>query len=285
MLIDELKKAKEKGVAIGHFNFSDLTALRAIAHAARELNVPVIVGLSEGERGALGVTEGAALVKALREEYNQLIYLNADHTHSLASAIQAAKAGYDSIVYDRSELGFEENIAETARAVRELKAINPQIIIEGEIGNIGTGSEVHAEVPKNLGLSTTAEALRFIAETGVDVLAPAVGNMHGVLASMLTGKVQKRLHLDLIKEIADKTNFFLTLHGASETNDDDLRQAIKSGITIVHINTELRLAWHRGLDKSLAEKPDEIVPYKVMGPVEEEVKKVVQSRLELFSNP
>ncbi|MBU6447631.1 class II fructose-bisphosphate aldolase [Patescibacteria group bacterium] len=282
-LADELKQAREKGVAIGHFNFSDMAGLYAIAAAARELNVPVIVGVSEGERGFTGVAEAAALVKAIAAQYNQRIYMNADHTHSLEGALAAAKAGFDSIVFDLSSLPMDQNIAQTAQAVKELKAINPAIIIEGEIGNIGSGSEVHDKAPENLGLSTVEEAVNFVKATGVDVLAPAVGNMHGILPSMLTGEVQKRLHIDRIKEISQATGLYMTLHGGSDTNDGDLVAAIKAGITVVHINTEIRVAWRKALDASLAADKDQIAPYKVFAPVQKAVEEVVKSRLKVFN--
>lgn len=282
-LKEALQQAQQKKVAIGHFNISDLAGLKAVAEAARELNVPVIIGLSEGERGFVGLDEAVALVRAIRAETGQEIFINADHTHSLQAALDTAKAGFDSIVYDRSELPFEENIKETAQAVKQLKAINPEMIIEGEIGFIGNGSEIHDKAPEMV-LSTPEESLRFITETGVEVLAPAVGNMHGMLQSMVSGGVEKRLHIDVIEAIKAATGIYLTLHGASGTNDEDLKKAIAAGITIIHINTEIRMAWKKGLDQSIKDHPDEIAPYKVMALSEQDVKEVVLERLKLFNN-
>src|SRR5262249_38910719 len=108
-----LKQAETEGVAIGHFNVSDLVTLKAVFESASDQNVPVIVGVSEGERQFLGVRQIAAMVKSLREEHNFPIFLNADHSHSLTSAIQAAKAGFDWIVFDVSTLPLEENIRQT----------------------------------------------------------------------------------------------------------------------------------------------------------------------------
>src|SRR5262245_22190882 len=251
-LSEVLDEARQNKVAIGHFNISDLSGLKAVFESARALQVPVIVGLSEGERAFMGVREAAAAVKVLRHEYNYPIFLNADHTHSLASAEDAAKAGFDSIVFDRSELPFGQNISETKRAVEALKAINSSILIEGEIGEIGTGSEIHEEAPQNLRLTTPEEALEFATATRIDILAPAVGNTHGLSRSMIHGEAQKRLDIDRIAEIGKATGLFMTLHGASGTNDNDLRRAIRAGITEIHINTEVRLAWRRGLETAFA---------------------------------
>jgi fructose-bisphosphate aldolase, class II len=109
-LREVLGEARQNEVAVGHFNISDLAGLKAVFESARALRVPVIVGLSEGERDFMGVREAAAVVKILDVKYDFPIFLNADHTHSLASAEDAARAGFDSIVFDRSELPFAQNI-------------------------------------------------------------------------------------------------------------------------------------------------------------------------------
>jgi fructose-bisphosphate aldolase class II len=285
-LLEVLKKAESDRVAVGHFNVSDTVTLKAVFQSARDQNAPVIVGLSEGERQFFGVRQVAAVVKSLREEYDFPIFLNADHTHSLASAMEAAEAGFDWIVYDMSTLSFEENIRETKAAVEALKSVRTNILVEGEIGDIGSGSEIHDAAPDlRKGLTTPAEARQFVEETAVDTLAPAVGNMHGMLKSMLTGDARKRLDIERIRAIKAVTGIFMTLHGASGTADEDLREAIAAGITVVHINTEVRLAWRRGLETALAKHPSEVVPYKLLPVVVESVMHVVNSRLALFNHP
>jgi ketose-bisphosphate aldolase len=232
----------------------------------------------------VGTAQIAALVRSLREEFDFPIFLNADHTHSLAKGIEAAKAGFDSIVFDLSALPFAENIRQTKQAVEALKAINPSMLVEGEIGNIGTGSEIHESAPDlSKGLSTPEEARQFVEATGVDILAPAVGNMHGMLRSMVQGETKKHLDIGRIAAIKQAAHVFLTLHGGSGTDDQDFRKAIAAGINIMHINTELRVAWRRGLENSLAAKPDEVVPYKILPSVVDSVKQVVASRLRLFN--
>ena len=279
-----LEEAQSKGAAIGHFNISDWVLLKAVFESAQELEVPVIVGASEGERAFLGVTQIAALVKSLREEHGFPLFLNADHTRALDSAIAAAKAGFDSIVFDLSALPFEENITQTKRAVETLKSINPAILVEGEIGDIGTGSEIHeSAADRAMDLTTPEEAKQYVESTGVDILAPAVGNMHGMLRTMLQGDVRKRLDITRILEIKSASKRFLTLHGGSGTDNNDLQNAIAAGINIIHINTELRIAWRHGLEHALAQKPREVVPYKLLPVTEESIKQVVLARLRLFN--
>jgi ketose-bisphosphate aldolase len=283
-LRDLLKESQGTGVAIGHFNISDLVLLKAVFAAARQLNVPVLVGLSEGEREFVGTRQVGAFVRSLREEFSFPIFLNADHTHSLAKGVEAAKAGFDSIVFDLSALPFEENVRQTKQAVEVLKAINPSMLVEGEIGDIGSGSEIHESSPDlKEGLSTPEEARQFVESTGVDILAPAVGNMHGMLRSMVQGKTKKHLDIERIAAIKRAAQVFLTLHGGSGTDDEDFRKAIAAGINIVHINTELRVAWRHGLEQSLAQQPNEVVPYKILPTAVDSVKQVVVSRLRLFT--
>lgn len=283
-LREVLQDAQRRGVAVGHFNFSDLTALRASFDAARELSVPVMVGVSEGERSFVGVRQAAALVKSMREDNAYPIFLNADHTHSLEKAQEAARAGFDEIIFDGSSLPFEENIKQTAEAVQAIKAINPSIIVEGEIGYIGVSSEILSKAPEGMGaLTTPEEAIQFVNATGVDVLAPAVGNMHGLLQTMVRGEEQKRLNIERIGILREACGKFMTLHGGSGTNDQDFQRAIKAGMTIVHVNTELRLAWRRGLESALKAHPDEIAPYKILPAAYDSVKAVITERLKLFN--
>ena len=225
-----LNLARKNRTALGHFNVSDLVLLKAVVSSAQELEVPVLVGASEGEREFMGARPLAAQVRSLREELNLPVFLNADHTHTLRKAIEAAKAGFDSVVFDASALPFEENARQTREAVAALKAINPDILVEGEIGNIGSGSEIHEFSPDlSKYLTTPAEAKQFVEFTGVDVLAPAVGNMHGMSQVMVEGQKKKRLDIERIAQISAAAQVPLTLHGGSGTDDDDLRHAIAAG--------------------------------------------------------
>jgi fructose-bisphosphate aldolase, class II len=283
-LAEALGDAQRKRIAIGHFNVSDLVGLKAVTGAAQTLKVPVLVGTSEGERSFLGVHEIVAVVASLRRELEHPIFLNADHTHSFDRAIEAAKAGYDMIGFDGSTLPLEKNVELTRQAVEAVKSINPRIVVEGELGFIGSGSEIHESVPESSRLLTkTEDATRFVEATQIDVLAPAVGNMHGLLKSMISGDVRKRLDIGRIREIAAATGMPLTLHGGSGTDDGDFQKAISAGITIVHISTELRLAWRHGLEAALAENSDEVVPYKIYGKSLSAMAAVADRRLRLFN--
>jgi len=280
-LRDVLTRLEKEGAGLGHFNVSDHVLLKAVVAAAAESQLPVLIGASEGEREFFGARQLAAIVKSERQESDLPIFLNADHTHSLAKAIEAAKAGFDAVTIDFSALPFDENVARTKETVQAIKSINPSILAEGEIGDIGTGSEIK-ETAQGGELSTPEEARQFVEATGIDNLAPAVGNMHGMLKSMVLGKAKKHLDLERIAQIKRASGVFLTLHGGSGTDDEHFGKAIAAGINIIHINTELRVAWRESLDKSLARDSNEVVPYKILRPVVDSVKQVVSSRLRLF---
>lgn len=279
-----LQDADQRHVALGHFNVSDLVGFKAVVAAARHVNVPVLIGVSEGEREFVGVEQIAALVQSVRDEDGHPVFLNADHTHSLEAARAAANAGFDEVIFDLSDKSFEENVKQTKQAVELLKSIRPEILVEGEIGYIGRSSEIVDHAPEALALTTPEEAVQFLSETKVDILAPAVGNMHGLLPSMVRGETHKRLDIERIRQIKQQTGAFLTLHGGSGTADQDFITAIQAGITIIHINTELRLAWRHGVEAGLNAHPNEIAPYKVLPAAVNAVEAIVARRLRLFHN-
>jgi fructose-bisphosphate aldolase, class II len=214
---------------VGHFNFSELTVLKAVGQAARELDTAVVVGVSESEREFVGLREAVALVKAMRDE-GLRIFLNADHTHSLEKAEEAARAGFDMIVFDASEKPIEENIILTQRAVEATKSINGAILVEGEVGYIGSGSELHDKRPENIHMTEPADARGFVVETRVDLLSPSVGTTHGMIPSMVRGAEHKRLDIPRIAAIKNAVQVPLTLHGGSGTDAEDFRKSIKAGI-------------------------------------------------------
>lgn len=283
-LIEYVIEAKEKGVAIGHFNISNLEAFHAIVNAGEKLGLPVIIGVSEGERDFVGIKEVAALVKAAREERGLPVFLNADHTYSFERVKEVVDAGFDAAIFDGAKLSLDENIKIAKQCVEYAKSVNPDILIEGELGYIGTSSKVLDTVPEGAAVDESQmtqpdEAKRFVEETGVDMLAPAVGNIHGM---MRVGK-DPHLHIELIKSISEATGVPLVLHGGSGTPDEDFMKAIEQGMPIVHINTEIRVAFSDALRKYLNENPDETTPYKIMKGPQDAIQKAVEERLKLFN--
>lgn len=283
-LREHIAEAEANKVAIGHFNISDTEGLHAIFNAAKKLNVPVIIGTSEGERDFVGVAQAVALVKSLREEYNYPIFLNADHTYSVDKVKEAVDAGYDAVIFDGTKLPFEENIAETKKVVEYARSVDPTILVEGEIGYIGTSSKVFDELPEGVdpegAVTTIDEITRYVTETGVDMVAPAVGNLHG----MLKGGKNPMLNIEKIAELRRAGGVPMVLHGGSGISDNDFRAAIEAGISTIHINTEIRIAYRKGIEEVMKESPDEIAPYRLLKKGVENMTEVVERRLRLFNN-
>lgn len=304
-----IQEAREKGVAIGHFNISNVEALNGIVRAAQKLNVPVVIGVSEGERDFIGVHQVSALVRSLRQKLNHPIFLNADHTYSFERVKEAIDAGFDMVITDHAGSDMQANIDFTRQAVQYAKEVNEkrangqdnsqnnsqsagfpsEVLVEAEIGYIGKSSKVLDGVPDeipldengNISLSalTSAEdASTFVRETGIDLLAPAVGNIHGIVKN-----AQPKLNIARISEIAASTDAPLVLHGASGIGNDELAAAVEAGISMVHYNTELRVAYRDALRDSLAQNPKEVAPYKFLASSVEAVEKVVEEKLRVMN--
>lgn len=275
-IVDEARKS---GKAVGHFNVSNSDGFWAVVLGAKELDVPVIVGVSEGERDFIGARELVAMVKTYRESTGQPVFCNADHTYSFDKVKEAVDAGFDAVIFDGTELPFEENISTTKKCVEYARSVNPEILVEAEIGFIGKSSKLLDAVPDGVGrITTVEEAKDFISKTGVDMLAPAVGNIHGIVKGG-----EPALNISRISEISTAVGIPLVLHGASGNSQEDIISAIDAGISIIHINTELRVAYRSGLMKSLQENPDEIAPYKYLKGARNAMQRVVEEKLKLFN--
>ncbi|MDP3989260.1 MAG: class II fructose-bisphosphate aldolase [bacterium] len=278
--IDEYKA---EGKAIGHFNIATLDMLWGITDAARSLTVPVIIGLSEGERDFVGLQQAVLLVKSIRTQYDIPLFINADHTYSVERVKEAIDAGFDSVIFDGAQLSFEENIKATKECVTYARMSGRDVLVEGELGYIGTSSKLLDELPDNAAVTTESmtqpdEARQFVEETGVDLLAPAVGNVHGKLKHA----PNPALDIGRIKEILQEARVPLVLHGGSGVSDADFTQAAKAGMNIIHVSTELRIAWKEALLQEITTS-SELAAYRLLKPAHEAIARVATERLSLFN--
>lgn len=266
---------------MGQFNFCDFTQMKAIVAVALEMKSPVILGTSEGESKFFGLDEAVALRNVLRKKTSLPIFLNLDHGKSFEYLKRAIDAGYDAVHFDGSKLPLEENIKITKKVVKYAKWRG--VIIEGEVGRVGNDSStIYSEKfeIKEEDLTRPEDALRYIKETGVDLLAVSIGNFHG----MEDSGSEPRLRLDRFEEIKKSiTENLFVLHGGSGTDEQDVKRAIELGIIKININTELRLAFANGLREALGNS-EEIVPYKFLANAQDSVEKVVESKIGLFGS-
>jgi fructose-bisphosphate aldolase, class II len=276
---DLFKKAKKGGYAIGAFNTSNFEITRAIIDTAERLKSPVIVETSEGEMDHVGADIVAAEVIALAKKATVPVVLHLDHGKGFEAIRDAIRAGYTSVHIDGSSLSIEDNTNLT-RAVVEL-AHNNKVSVEGEMGHIAGSSSHHKDKKLKISkkdLTDPVAASTFVKKTKIDILAVAIGNIHGVYATL------PQLDFERLEEISKLVKKPFSLHGGSGIPKNQIRKAIEFGITKVNVNTELRMAFKEGILNEFDLRPDEVVPYKYLPAGAEAVSKVVEQKIRLFGS-
>ena len=264
MDLKEVVYSLKEEQAILHYNVASFEQIKAGILAVKETKIPLIFGVSEGERNYLG----EELIKEIIDFYKKdlPIFLNADHSKSFETAKRAIDLNYDTVLFDGSEYSFEENIKITKELINYRAGKN--VLIEGEIGYLPGKSEIQKEVEvKEEYLTKPEEALKFVEETKVDFLAVSIGNLHGITEK------EPVLDFDRGKKIFELVKIPLVLHGGSGISLENLKRAVRVGFKIIHLNTEFRKIWKEKLQEEL--KKESVVPYKILEPVIEELKKKI----------
>lgn len=269
-----LKKAKEEHYAVPHFNINNLEWTKFILEECNELNVPVILGVSEGAVKYMGsYLVVADLVKALVKSLNIKIpvCLHLDHGSSLESCISAIDAGFSSVMIDGSSLPLEENIKITKEVVSY--AHERGISVEAEVGHIGTTEDNMTKEETN----ATLEDCQILYEnTDIDALAAALGSVHGFY------KKEANLDFETLELINKSLPVPLVLHGGTGIPDDKIRMAISKGISKININTELQSVWSKAVRKYLLENEDVYDPRKIISSGEAAMKERISEIVTLF---
>lgn len=269
-----LKKAKEEHYAVPHFNINNLEWTKFILEECNELNVPVILGVSEGAVKYMGsYLVVADMVKALVKSLNIKIpvCLHLDHGSSLESCISAIDAGFSSVMIDGSSLPLEENIKITKEVVSY--AHERGISVEAEVGHIGTTEDNMTKEETN----ATLEDCQILYEnTDIDALAAALGSVHGFY------KKEANLDFETMELINKSLPVPLVLHGGTGIPDDKIRMAISKGISKININTELQSVWSKAVRKYLLENEDVYDPRKIISSGEAAMKERISEIVTLF---
>ncbi len=285
-LKEYLLEAKENNKAIAHFNVANSDMLMAIFNRVQKISqdvgekIPVVIGVSEGERDAFGVTQIVDYINSLRNEYDYPIFLNADHTYSVERTCEAIDAGFDMVIYDGAKISHDENLANTKAVVEYRNKVNPDCLVEAEFGFIGGGSNIKDEIPEGVSEETMTkpeEAKEFILKSQIDVLAPSVGNVHGMVKSG-----NPALNPERVTAIWEATQTPLVLHGGSGSTDEDFVSVIKAGISLIHISTELRVAYRKGIEEAFSEDEHQLAPYRYMAKALNAVADIAEQRIRLF---
>lgn len=236
-----LTKAQRGKYAVGAFNVSNLEQAQAVVAAAVALRSPVIINTSEKALAYAGRKNLATIVQTLARNVRVPVALNLDHGRHLTTVKACLRDGWTGIMFDGSELPYEQNIRKTALA--RASARRYRVGVEGEIGQVKYRADWQRS--SALVLATPEQAVDFVRRTKVDALAVGIGNSHGL---PIPGE---RLHFDLLERIHRAVRVPLVLHGASGTSAKSIRRAIALGICKINIDTDLRLAFTKSIRQSL----------------------------------
>ncbi len=269
-----LKEARDNGKCIAHFNINNLEWTKYILEKCNELQKPVILGVSEGAIKYMGGYNVVShLVYSLVKDLNISIdvCLHLDHGSSVESCKKAIDSGFSSVMIDASKYSLEENINITKEVVEYAHSKN--ITVEAEVGHIGG---VEDGIASGVLVASLDDCIKFVKETKVDMLAPAIGSVHGVY------KGEPKLDFELLTSLKNNINIPLVLHGGSGIPEDKIIKAIKLGISKININTELQQVWHEGVLKFVENKKEVYDPRKIISSGEENLKNIVEYKLSLM---
>lgn len=272
------QKAKKNNWAIGQFNFSSLEQLKGIVLAGEKRHSPLIIGTSEGESRFLGLEQAVSLVNSIKRNSKAKIFLHLDHGKDPVYIKKAIDLGYDSVHFDGSRFSFKKNIKLTKEIVKHAHRKN--VLVEGEFNVLLGESSLkpQKQIKTNIkNLTDPDKAKEFVSETGIDSLAINIGNVHGKYIKM------PKLDFKRLKEIKEKTNCFLVLHGASGFSSSNLKRAIKIGVQKINVNTQLRVVWRTELEKSL-KKSKHVKPYLILPSVVKKTELEVEKYLKIFNS-
>lgn len=279
-----MRRARAERFALGAFNIDNQETLIAIARAAKAKNAPLLVEVSQGEVDALGLDNIRDMVDNYKAEYGIEMYINLDHSPTVAGAIAGIEAGFEFIHIDisqaRKDATLDEIIAETKQVVNYAKLTGA--LVESEPHYFGGSSNVHTEkidydlIKKTF--STPEDMQNFVDSTGIDTFAAAIGNLHGKYP------VPKKLDLELLGRLREASDCNISLHGGSGTPGHYFVDAVKIGVSKININSDMRVAYRDTLVKVLNENPSEYAVVKLMDTVIGAVQAVVEEKLEMFNS-
>ena len=298
--VEILQKAHREGYGVGAFNFVNFEMLQAIFKAAVAKNSPLIVQASEGAIKYMGIDVAVALVRTLSARYPQIpVALHLDHGTSYESCVRAIRAGFTSVMIDASHHPFDENLKETKRVVEVAHACG--VGVEAELGRLMGIEDNISVAEKDAVLVNPEEAERFVAESQVDYLAPAIGTSHGAFKF----KGEPKLDFERLLDVKKRTNIPLVLHGASAIPDSVrasflesggdlkgskgvpfafLQEAVKGGINKINTDTDLRIAFMAEVRKVGNANNSEFDLRKFFAPASEAMTKVVAERMDILGS-
>ena len=279
-----MQRSRSQNFAVGAFNIDNQETLIAVVKAAQKLQSPVLVEVSHGEVEALGLDNIRDMVDNYKNEYGLEMYINLDHSPTVEACKRAIDAGFEFIHIDSSQANhdapLDEIVAKTKEVVEYAKFTGALVEAEERYfmgsSNLHTETIDYEEVKKYN--TKPSEAVDFVKQTGIDTIAVQIGNLHGLYP------VPKELDIELLQEIRNGIDCQISLHGGSGTPLHYFEEAAKVGVSKININSDMRYAFRKTLEKVLADNPDEYAVVKLMPQVYEAVQKVVEEKIGAFGS-
>lgn len=269
-----LSNAKLNKKVVYQFNINNLEWTKFILEKCDELEIPVILGVSEGAIKYMGgYNVVVSLVKSLIKDLNIKIpvSLHLDHGSSFESCKNAIDAGFTSVMIDASKYELEENIKKTKEVVDYAHKFG--VSTEAEIGHVGG---IEDGISANVLLADFNECLKFVKETNIDSLAPAIGTVHGIY------KGELYIDYDLIDKLNNNLNIPLVMHGGSGLDDEILKKVISCGISKINVNSDLQAEWYQEVCKFIENNPSIYDPRKVISSGKNAINRVIESKVNII---
>lgn len=276
-----VQQAKKRKYALGAFDTFNLEITLGIIKGARKAKSPIIIQVTPATLSYAGIGTITHIIQTIiRNQAQDIpIALHLDHGKTFFDVAKCIKAGFSSVMIDASDQSFEKNIALTKKVVKF--AHQHQVWVQGELGRVVKGKQGYQRLingPEEF-LTDPDQAQEFVKKTKINTLAVAIGNVHGPY-KMKHGI--PKLFLSRLKEIQERVNVPLVLHGASGISKTQIKKAIALGIRIINIDTEIRIAFKKGIIQGLR-KPEEYDPRKILLPAIKGVTRVVKDKILVFS--
>lgn len=272
-----VKKAKSGGYAVGAFNIHNIETIFGVVQAAALAKSPVIIQVSEGTIKYMGVAPIVSLVKYASKEFAPKIpfALHLDHGRDIKCINECIKNGFSSVHIDASDLPLNENIKLTKKVAAFAHAKN--IWVQAEIGSIvGGHGDVGGKI-EGVQIADPKEVVELIKKTKIDTIAAAIGTAHGAYDN-------EDIRFDVLKKIITNIKIPFVLHGGSGVDDKKIRKAIKGGVNIINIGTDVKVAFSRTLIETCLNNKNETDPRKLLKPTIKAVGDVVYKKIKLFGS-
>ena len=274
---DIVKKAEQGGYALGAFNITNLESVLGVAQAAVKANSPAIIQVSESAIRYIGLKPITHIVSTVAKNVASSvpIALHLDHGTSFDSVFECIRSGFTSVHIDASSLPLDENINLTRQVVKVAHA--KHVWVQGEVGAMMGGHGDISGKLKRIPLASLEDVIKFVRETKVDTIAAAIGTAHGIYSN-------EDIVFSLLKAIKKAIAIPFVLHGGSGVLNSKVKKAIREGVNIINIGTDLKVAFCQALIKNCLENKNETDPRNLLRPTVKAIEKVVYEKMKLFGS-